>query len=180
MDKLWDVTIHENIYVSFEKLWTPENKLLGLYLYRQDTGSVITLDKKLLDDRRLLRCVLSEEIGHFYTAPSTNLLKVYGSHSVYGYNSEIIKMAQVERRALQWATDFLISDAKLCRALSEGYRSCFELAEYFDVTEWFIRRKLLFIKKCFRHCGIKVKGRDLFDMEIASCLTMCEGGKVTP
>jgi len=77
--------------------------------------------------------------------------------------------SQDERKAMQWATDYLIPDVELMKALKVGCRSCFELAEYFDVTEWFMYRKLGLLKMCFRRTGLKVKGRDLFEADMMPC-----------
>jgi len=163
MKKLWDVVRRENIevrYKDFSRL--PEN-IHGLYIYDNRLGPLIVLDKSLHHSHRLHRCVLAEEIGHFYTAARTNLLAVHTSANLQTME------AQDERKAAQWATDFLIPDSALAKALESGYRSCFELAEYFDVTEWFMYRKLGLLKMCFRRTGLKVKGRDLFDIAIQPC-----------
>ncbi len=109
----------------------------GLYLW--DDGPVILLDKRLLKHPRLYKCVLAEEIGHYFTAPVSNLLVVHTS-----YNREIAMSAD-ERRALKWATDFLIPDHKLLAAMHCGCLTVHELADHFQVTEWFMHRKLGFI-----------------------------------
>lgn len=132
-------------------------------MFDQQIGPTIILGKHLLYSSRLHKCVLAEEIGHYYTAPRTNLLLSNTSANLQTMES------QDERRAAQWATDFLIPDRELDKALKAGYRSCFELAEYFDVTEWFIYRKLGLLKMCFRRTGLKVRGRDLFELDMAPC-----------
>jgi len=47
-----------------------------------------------------------------------------------------------------------------------------ELAEHFDATEWFMYQKLGFLKMCFRRTGLKVKGRDLFGVQMQPCLQL--------
>lgn len=142
MKRLWEIIEREKIGVKYIDLsHVPEN-IHGLYFYEKRIGPLIILDTQLKHSRRLHKCVLAEEIGHFYTSPRTNLLVTYTSA-----NLQIVE-SQDERKALQWGTDFLIPDAELIKALAEGYHSCFELAEYFDVTEWFMYRKLGFLKIC--------------------------------
>lgn len=163
MDRLWQITEKENIRVIYKNLLGVPEKPNGLYVYDPRTGPMIILGNHLVHDRRLHKCVFAEEIGHFYTAPRTNLLMTYTSANLSAM------MDQDERKAMQWATDFLIPDVELSEALKVGYRSCYELAEYFDVTEWFMYRKLGLMKMCFRRTGLKVKGRDMFDIEMKPC-----------
>ncbi|MDD4754020.1 MAG: hypothetical protein PHT78_12390 [Desulfitobacteriaceae bacterium] len=47
---------------------------------------------------------------------------------------------------MQYTTSLLIPDQELTEALALGYRECFELAEYFDVTGEFIQYKLSILK----------------------------------
>jgi len=156
LKKLWDIVIKENIKVRYKDFSQLPENIHGLYLYDPRIGPLIVLDKQLLHAFRLHKCVLAEEIGHFYTAARTNLLSVHTSANLQTME------AQDERKAAQWATDFLIPDCELVRALEAGYLSCFELAEHFDVTEWFIYRKLEQLSRT----GLKIKGRDLFDIDM--------------
>jgi len=162
MEKLWEIIEKENIKVKYRHLSHERETLYGLYLL-DDSGPIIILDHSLKTSRRLSRCVLAEEIGHYYTAPRTNFLTAYTSYSTQ------LTMSKDERKAMMWATDFLIPDRELCKALKSGLRSCYELAEHFDVTEWFMYRKMGFLKMCFRRTGLKVKGRDLFQVEMQLC-----------
>lgn len=133
MERLWQIIHKENIWVEYCRLGGPE-KVRGLYLWYD--GPLILLDEGLLNQPRLHKCVLAEEIRHFYTAsPSSNLLVVHTSYS------REVAVSRDERRALKWATDFLMPDREFFLALKRGYRTCHDLAEYFDVTEWFVHRK---------------------------------------
>ena len=166
LDKLFAIARKESIRILYEDLYSLPENISGLYMYNHKVGPIIVLDKRLEHMRRDHKCVLAEEIGHFYTAPRTNSL------SAYTCSNHRIMMSQDERKALQWGTDFLIPDAELCEALKSGHRSCFELADYFDVTEWFMYQKLGFLKMCFRRTGLKVKGRDLFDVQMQPCFQL--------
>lgn len=163
IDKLWDIIDKENIAVTYRNLSKTPEHVHGIYLYEDRVGPLIVLDIYLHHSHRLHKCVLAEEIGHFYTAPRTNLLTVHTSANLQTMES------QDERKAAQWATDYLIPDSELVKALELGNRSCFDLAEYFDVTEWFMYRKLGLLKMCFRRTGLKVRGRDLFDIYMQPC-----------
>jgi len=163
VERLWEITSRENIKVRYEAVTINAEGIYGLYIFDNEIGPVIVLDEQLHSFNRLHKCVLAHEIGHFYTSPRTNILSVHPSS-----NDRAIE-SQDERKAMQWATDFLIPDRELDHALAEGYRSCFELAEYFDVTEWFVYRKLNLLRMCFRRAGLKVKCRDMFDIKMQPC-----------
>jgi len=143
LKRLWDIVNKENIKVRYKDFSQLPENIHGLYLYDHKLGPIIVLDKQLLHTHRLHKCVLAEEIGHFYTAARTNLLSVHTSANLQTME------AQDERKAAQWATDYLIPDGELFKALEAGYCSCFELAEHFDVTEWFMYRKLGLLKMVF-------------------------------
>lgn len=136
MENLWEIVDKENITVRYENLLCFPERLHGLYIYDHRIGPLIILGHHLEQNRRLHKCVLAEELGHYKTSPRTNLITTYTSA-----NLKLIQ-SQDERKAVQWATDFLIPDVQLIEAFRAGCRTCFELAEYFDVTEWFMYRKL--------------------------------------
>lgn len=163
MERLFRIVERENIHLRYEDFSMFPEEVHGLYMYDQEIGPAIILGNHLRHSRRLHKCVLAEEIGHFYTAPRTNLLMAYTSANLKAM------MSQDERKAIQWATDFLVPDVELVKALEAGCRSCYELAEYFDVTEWFMYRKMGLLKMCFRRTGLKVRGRDLFEVAMQPC-----------
>jgi Zn-dependent peptidase ImmA (M78 family) len=118
------------------------NKLYGIYFYVNDYGPAILLDKSLdkPGNTRLHRCILAHELGHHFTAPKTNILRLYGSSSTKYMDK--IQQAQDERKALEWASNHLMPNVELSRALSQGCINVYELAEWFNVTEWFVYRKI--------------------------------------
>ena len=116
----------------------------GLYMLSKETGPVIILGKHLNRSKRLHRCVLAEEIGHHFTAPRTNIVSAYTS-----INQKTM-LSQDERKAMKWASDFLIPDGDFVTALKAGHRSRFDLAEYFDVTEQFMVQKIGMMQTCFK------------------------------
>lgn len=154
--KLWDIIKQEKIRVIYEEglSHTPE-KVHGIYMYDHEYGSIIILDKILHSFPRLHRCVLAEEIGHYFTTIDTNLLIAYTSYA------NQIKLTRAERKAMQFATNLLIPNQELTDALDKGYRNYYELAEYFDVTEDFIRHKLDFLKTCFCQTCLNLSDQNL-------------------
>lgn len=156
MERLWNIIDRENIKVRYEDLSRAPEKIHGLYLYDNRVGPLIILDQHLHHLHQLHRCVLAEEIGHFYTAARTNLLIVHTSANLKTMES------QDELKAARWATNFLIPDNEFVKALEDGYYNCFDLADYFSVTQWFMYRKLEFFKIRFGETVLKFEGRDLF------------------
>lgn len=120
MLKLWEIIEKEKIKIRYRDLLCERDTLYGLYLLAK-SGPIIILDNTLSSFRRLCRCVLAEEIGHFYTAPRTNYLIFTSCSSC----NEKIEISKDERKALMWACDFSIPDAELCKAIKGGLRSCY-------------------------------------------------------
>jgi len=146
LQQLWEIADEFGVFATFAPLQKKNPGLLGIYI---SDWPAIFLDESIRNYRRIQKCILAEEIGHHLTVPRTDFRRVYRHYTRYGECNETIMFAQDERRALRWATGFLIPDVELCRALAKGYRSCYELAEHFDVTEWFVYRKLEFLKAEF-------------------------------
>ncbi len=76
------------------------------------------------------KCVLAEELGHYYTTAG-NIL-----------DQQDISNRKQERRARIWAYDKLISLFGIIRAHNAGCRTSYEMAEYLDVTEEFLMETL--------------------------------------
>lgn len=163
LQQLWQMAEDMEVFVDFHPLANRCNGLLGLYMPRYPG---IALDTSLRYQKREQKCVLAEEIGHVLTFPRTDIRSVYRSYRRHGECNETIIMAQDERRALAWAADFLIPDVELCQALSEGCRNCHELSEYFNVCEWIVHKKIGFLRVCFRRQGLKVKGKEIFNLQM--------------
>ena len=167
MNRLFDIVNAENIHLLYTNLLTSTyNKLYGLYFFDEGHGPSILLEKTLdkPECSRLHKCVLGEELGHYFTAPQTNIFRIYGSCSVEYLDK--IQQARDERKALEWASNFLIPNVEFNRAVSEGCKNVYDLAEHFQVTEWFVYRKLGIIKAKYREQGIKLRSRDYFNMKI--------------
>lgn len=157
MEGLRAICEREGVSVSYQTL-DPDRGLLGMYV-REGIGKWgIILDKSLATQPRWERCVMAEEVGHHKTAgPGTVFVVHFCYHSV-------IQMNKTETSALRWGTEYLMPTTEFARAIQRGRRSIAELADYFYVTPWMVRRKLYFLRLDLRkQQELRVKGfRDLF------------------
>lgn len=129
-DKLFALAEKENILVGFFDLpWG----ILGAYYYIEPDPPVILLHKEIRDNRRLLRCIFAEELGHYFTTMH-DLLAFARTHKHAATKYENI--------AQWWATQYLVPLNRLKEAVSSGVTTTYDLAEYFDVTERFMGTSL--------------------------------------
>lgn len=137
-EELFKLAAAEGIGVKFAYLPRP---LLGLYDSRPKEQPAIILHNNIYDNRRLLRCILAEELGHHFTSAG-NLLAFARS------DKKTIALKQ-EKQAVWWAVQHLMPLNELIIAVNSGLFLTYELAEHFDVTERFCGTgiKLYFEKK---------------------------------
>ena len=76
------------------------------------------------------KCVLAEELGHYYTTAGDIL------------DQSKIENRKQEFRARAWAYDKLIGLTGIINAYKHGCQNLYEMAEYLDVTEEFLRKAL--------------------------------------
>ena len=76
------------------------------------------------------KCVLAEELGHYHTTTDCIL------------NQQDISNRKQERRARIWAYDRLISLSGIVKAYKHGCSNLYEMADYLEVTEGFLRDAL--------------------------------------
>ena len=128
-------------------------KIEGLYLLAEDNNipidedcpeSIISMSVKLKDGSKVI-CIsdkpsntahtrlerFAHEMGHCMT------------DSFYAGYSPFELRAKHERRADEWAVDKLVPFSELCKAIKNGYREPWELAEYFDVSCRFIEKAVM-------------------------------------
>ncbi len=91
-------------------------------------GNKIAINKKLHTAEKV--CVLAEEIGHYCTTVG-NILDL-----------EDISNIKQEGKAKAWAYNKLIPIEELKRAFDAGYRTTYEIAEFLDVDEEFLKNSL--------------------------------------
>ena len=79
------------------------------------------------------KCVLTEELGHYYYD---------ATYSLYCQDLQVI--SKQERKAKKWAYNILVPYEDLRRAVLSGKTSILPLAEYFDVTTQFMSNCITF------------------------------------
>ena len=156
LTELYTLAASEGIGVEFVLLPRP---LLGLYDYRPGEPPFILLHNKLQNDRKLLRCVFAEELGHHFTGVG-NLMAFTCADSKCTYSAQ-----KYERLAIWWAIGYLIPFDKLVQAVNSGIFLTWKLAEYFDVTERFMGLSIKLYNQ--KKGGLMIKKLKIMPEEIA-------------
>jgi len=99
--------------------------LKGLYV-----DNVIAINYKSIATDKEKACILAEEYGHYCTS--------------YGNILNQRKMTNVkqEKRARNWAYEKLVPLEKLIEAHEAGVRNCYDLVDFLEVTEDFLKDAL--------------------------------------
>lgn len=94
-------------------------------------GCRIAIRKDIETSSRKM-CILAEEIGHYMTSTG-NIL-----------DQSDLNNAKQERRARVWAFNRVIPFERIIDAAAKGYTQVYEMAEYLDVDEEFLREGLAY------------------------------------
>lgn len=129
LEKVEDMIYARNITLIKDDI--PVDKMKGLYF-----DNTIVYDRSLSTSAEKI-CVLAEEIGHFETSVG-NILD----------QSQTANRKQ-ERKAHRWAVQELISLDDIIRAGKEGINNYYELAEFLNITEEFLREGLEHLKAIY-------------------------------
>ncbi len=152
---LYDIIERDGILLRYGVLATPDehHPVLGIYYYDPLLARpVITLDRSLCGNVAEHDTALAHEIGHHETCARGGCTAINIGRIGYSiYNQD-------EQKAIRWACDTLIPDRELAIAVQKGCHRFDELAEYFTVTEWLIRRKWSFLKERGRSLGMRMLG----------------------
>lgn len=125
---LYRVAEKKNIPVMSFPL--PEN---GSLCYQDDScNCYIGIDEKILTVECEKKVHLAHELGHCVTG------------SFYNRHAAIDVRQQHENRADKWAIRRLISQADLDAAVADGHTDLWDLADYFGVTEDFMKKAVCF------------------------------------
>ena len=128
LDNLYSLTEKEKIKVYN---WHIED-VDGAYI-NIDKINAIALNYDNIGTYIEEKCVLSEELGHYYYD---------ATYSLYCQDLQVI--SKQERKAKKWAYNVLVPYEDLRRAVLSGKTSIFPLAEYFDVTTQFMSNCIAF------------------------------------
>ncbi|WP_336533920.1 ImmA/IrrE family metallo-endopeptidase [Bacteroides acidifaciens] len=93
-------------------------------------GNIIGINKNVRDTRNRT-CILAEELGHYHTTIG-NIL-----------NLSNVSNRKQELKAKLWAYDRLIGLKGIISAYQDGCQDLYEMAEYLEVTENFLKNTLV-------------------------------------
>lgn len=144
---LCQILYNFNIDIVYTDLHS-KNPLLEAYTLPQKQQ--IILDKSLPDRPRQHKCVLAEEVGHIlYPSPFDSIqyhIAEYWNLDFYQRGNVSYRHTKNERVGLLWATSFLIPDDEFWEFANKGTHEWWEWLERFDVEDWFMRRKVGFMR----------------------------------
>ena len=121
---LYVLARQQNIEVIETNL--PENGSLSIM---DDSGNCyIGIDESVMDGGALEIVHMAHELGHCLTG------------SFYNRHTRFDVRQRHENRADKWAIRQIISVEDLYTAIASGYTEIWQLAEYFSVTEQFMRK----------------------------------------
>ena len=123
---LYVLARQQNIEVIETNL--PENGSLSIM---DDSGNCyIGIDESVMDGGALEIVHMAHELGHCLTG------------SFYNRHTRFDVRQRHENRADKWAIRQIISVEDLYTAIASGYTEIWQLAEYFSVTEQFMRKAI--------------------------------------
>ena len=117
------------------KLWDFKPPIEAVYFSYPGKDPVIGIDYRISKnkDQRHFRCILAEELGHYFTTQEGNII----SHCHYRSR---IGVYREEYKAMVWAVNYLIPDHELEMAFN--IMPPWELKDFFNVDEEFMAFKL--------------------------------------
>ena len=117
-----------------EIYWFDLGTAESLSLPLEDGSCAIAMDPWRMPTLADEKCKLGHELGHCETGAFYNR-----------YAARDLRQKH-ELHANRWAYEKLVPEDELIEAYRQGYREPWELAEYFDVTEPFLRDALEYYK----------------------------------
>jgi len=133
IDSLIQFAIDSEIEVT---TWDFKPPVRAIYIHLPDSKPVIAYCPKLENDTCLFRTVFSEELGHHFTSVGHALPKEY-----YNYADRLV-ISKAEYKAMRWGANFLMPISQLIYAAKEGNKEIWQIADYFTVTEEFVKFRL--------------------------------------
>lgn len=128
MDSSGLYQIAEESGIPIFRFRLPETESVSIQT--EDGTCCIGIDEKVLETESNRKVHLAHEIGHCCTG---SFYSRYAARDV---------RQQHENRANKWAIRTLIPKEKLDEAVADGYTEIWSLAEYFEVTEDFMRKAI--------------------------------------
>lgn len=125
---LYDLAQQQNIEVL--QFPMPENGSMSIM--SEDGSCYIGIDASVQDGNAQERVHLGHELGHCLTG------------SFYSIHTAVDSRQRHENRADKWAVKQLIPVDALDAAVANGCSELWELADYFGVTEQFVRKAVCY------------------------------------
>lgn len=119
---------------SIDVYWFDLGAAESLSLSMDDGSCAIAMDPWRMPTLADEKVKLAHELGHCETGSFYNRYAARDIRQKY------------ENRANKWAYKKLVPQDELAEACLQGYREPWELAEYFGVTEFFLRNALEFYR----------------------------------
>ncbi len=129
MNRLFQIAQDAGITVEYCSI--PRNESISV---QDDAGNFVLMDYGLIASGAKERTHLAHELGHCETG------------SFYNRYSGLDVRQKHENRADKWAIEQLIPKDRLDQAVAEGYTDLWQLAEYFDVSEDFMKKAVCWYK----------------------------------
>lgn len=123
---------------SIDVYWFDLGATESLSLSMDDGSFAIAMDPWRMLTLADEKCKLGHELGHCETGAFYNR---YATHDL---------RQKYELRANRWAYEKLVPEDELIDAYRQGYREPWELADYFGVTEPFLRDALEYYRVAAR------------------------------
>lgn len=130
VNELYDIAESESVTVTAFSL----RKREALSTMDSDGQCYVAIDPDKLTSSADEKTKLAHELGHCMTGSFYNVYSPCDSRQRY------------ENRADKWAIKKLIPEDELEQAVAIGYTELWELAEYFNVTEDFVRKAVSWYK----------------------------------
>jgi len=121
LDNLYDLTEKEKIKVYDWHIEDADGAYIKINAIALNYDNIGTYIEE--------KCVLAEELGHYYYE---------ATYSLYCQDLQVI--SKQERKAKKWAYNVLVPYEDLRRAIKNGLTTVYSLANYFEVTEAFISK----------------------------------------
>lgn len=130
MNKLFGFAEESNIVIEYCRLLKN-----GSMSIQGDDGDFVLMDYSLIESGANEKVHLAHELGHCATG------------SFYNPYTTLNNRKKHENKADKWAIEQLISAEALDAAVADGHTEIYDLAEYFGVTEDFMRKAVCWYTK---------------------------------
>lgn len=144
LDTLYNIALKDNIEINNYHFSTSKKAMCA----RIDQYKFILLDKPKIDSSTEETELLAEEIGHYKTG------SLYMIEATYNHPFSKSNISHYETKARRWKIKKLLPYKELQQAISKGILESYDLAEYFGLSESFIKEAVNYytnIKKIASH-----------------------------